>query len=92
MKKNNDSQIDKEINLEEMGRRLGLVVAKYENGREDAEAIAGISPFTLDRYLAGKTKRVDMICIAVICKAKDINLNWLLYGDDYPKYTIQRSL
>ena len=26
------------------------------------------------------------------CKAKNINLNWLLYGDDYPKYTINRSL
>lgn len=92
MKKHNDILIDEKINLEGMGRRLGLVVAEYENGREDAQAIANISSFTLDRYLAGKTKRVDMICIAAICKAKNINLNWLLYGDDYPKYTINRSL
>ena len=92
MEKHNDIMIDEKINLEEMGRRLGLVVAEYENGREGAQATAEISSFTLDRYLAGKTKRVDMIPIAAICKAKDINMNWLLYGDDYPKYTIQRSL
>lgn len=74
------------INLKTMGKRLGLVVAKYDRGREAAQEIAGISSFTLDRYLAGKTSRVDLVVIAAICQGQNIRVDWLLYGDCYPKY------
>ena len=71
------------VDLESMGKRLGLIVAKYDNGREDAQEIANISSFTLDRYLAGKTQRVDLVAIAAICKGQDIRMDWMLYGNCY---------
>lgn len=86
MHQNDDFLTDEKVDLEAVGRRLGLVVAKYENGREEAQEVAGISSFTLDRYLAGKTMRVDLVSIAAICKGQGISMNWLLYGDDHSKY------
>ena len=74
------------IDLTEIGARLGLVVAKYPNGREGAQAAGEISSFTLDRYLAGKTNRISLITIEKICRGQNINLNWLLYGDRFQKY------
>lgn len=86
MIKDNSTFIYDFIDLQEIGRRLGLIVAKFKNGREGAQTVANISSFTLDRYLAGKTRRIDLICMAAICRAQGINLNWLLYGDDFSMY------
>lgn len=72
------------INLTDLGIRLGLVVAKYPDGRKGAEGIAKISPFTLDRWLAGKSHKMPVVPLAHICKGQDISMNWLLYGDKYP--------
>ena len=75
-----------EIDLIKMGLRLGLVVAKYPDGREGAQAAGEISSFTLTRYLAGKTNHVSLITIGKICRGQNININWLLYGDRFQKY------
>jgi len=80
---------DSKINLEAVGLRLGLVVAKYPDGRKGAMAIAKISSFTLDRYLIGKTTRLPLVSIAEICHGQNISLNWLLYGDRYDKYLLK---
>lgn len=72
------------INLTELGIRLGLVVAKYPDGRKGAEGIAKISPFTLDRWLAGKSPKMPLLPLAQICKGQNVSMNWLLYGDLYP--------
>lgn len=77
------------VNLAEVGARLGLVVAKYPDGREGAQTAGEISSFTLDRYLAGKTNRVSLITVEKICRGQNISLNWLLYGDRFHKYLIQ---
>lgn len=71
------------INLTELGIRLGLVVAKNPDGRKGAEAIAKISPFTLDRWLAGKSPRMPLLPLAQICRGQNVSMNWLLYGDKY---------
>lgn len=80
---------DSNVNLKAVGFRLGLVVAKYPDGNKGAMAIAKISSFTLDRYLAGKTTRVSLVSIAEICHGQNISLNWLLYGDQYDKCLVK---
>jgi len=77
------------VDLTEMGERLGLVVAKYPDGREGAQAAGDISSYTLDRYLAGKTKNVSLITIEKICSGQNISMLWLLYGDRFQKYLDQ---
>lgn len=74
---------NKKINLTELGIRLGLVVAKYPDGRKGAEGIAKISPFTLDRWLAGKSPKMPLLPLAQICRGQNVSMNWLLYGDKY---------
>lgn len=77
------------VDLIEMGERLGLVVAKYSDGREGAQAAGEISSFTLNRLLAGKTKNVSLMTVEKICRGQNINLNWLLYGDRFKRYLNQ---
>lgn len=69
--------------LKNLGLRLGLVVAKYPNGRKEAEDIAGISPSTLNRWLAGKLPKIPLLPLAQICKKQNVSMDWLLYGDKY---------
>jgi len=77
------------INLKAVGFRLGLVVAKYPDGKKGAMAIAKISSFTLDRYLTGKITNIPLVNIAEICHGQNISLNWLLYGDDYNQHLVK---
>lgn len=79
------------INLKAIGFRLGLVVAKYPDGKCGAMAIAKISSFTLDRYLTGKITNIPLVSIAEICHGQNVSLNWLLCGDKYDKYLIKAN-
>lgn len=79
------------VNLIEIGARLGLVVAKYPEGREGAQAAGEISSFTLNRCLTGKTKHISLITIEKICRGQNISIDWLLYGDKFQKYLTQGS-
>lgn len=81
--------IRKTINLKELGRRLGFVVAKYPDGKTGAMAAADISEDTLQRYLTGRSERAQVAALAAICRPHNINLMWLAYGDEYPKYAEQ---
>lgn len=80
---------DSKINLKAIGFRLGLVVAKYPDGKEGAMAIAKISSYTLDRYLAGKITNIPLVSVAEICHGQNISLSWLLCGDKYDKYLVK---
>lgn len=79
------------INLKAVGFRLGLVVAKYPDGKKGAMAAGKISSFTLDRYLKGETNRAPLVSIAKICHGQNISLNWLLYGDKHDRNLIEED-
>lgn len=79
------------INLGELGRRLGYVVAMYSDGKAGAMAAADISEDTLHRYLTGKSERAQVAALAAICEPHNINLMWLVHGDRYPKYSHQKE-
>jgi hypothetical protein len=73
------------INAEAVRSRLAQIIARHPDAKERAVKAAGISTYTLDRYLFRISDRTPLIPIALICRSENININWLLYGKPHEK-------
>lgn len=78
--------LKQKINLSEMGQRLGIIVASFDDGIKAAAQTGKISEITLNRYMKGEIQKLQLLPVARILNAKNISMEWLLYGDDYKKY------
>lgn len=71
--------VEQKLDINDIGLRLGIVVSKYKGGIIQASAVAGISKWTLERYIAG-ADNMPLIKIALICKEVNVDITWLIYG------------
>lgn len=81
-----------EIDLKQVGQRLGMVVARYPGGKEAAATAGSISTYTLDRYLSGSQNGAQILAMARICRPYNINIMWLLYGTPYSMTDTQQEV
>lgn len=68
------------IDFDQIGLRLGIVVAGFTGGETEAAEVGGVSKCTLTRYLKGTKPQAQAAVLAKICVPHGINLNWLMYG------------
>ena len=74
------------IDFNQIGLRLGMVVAGFTGGETEAAQVAGVSKCTLTRYLKGTKPQAQAAVLAKICVPHGINLNWLMYGPPHLQY------
>lgn len=73
------------IDFNQIGLRLGIVVAGFTGGETEAAEVGGVSKCTLTRYLKGTKPQAQAAVLAKICAPHGINLNWLMYGPPHPQ-------
>jgi hypothetical protein len=68
------------VDLQAIGKRLGILISKFPGGIDDAAKVSGLSKITLNRYLDGSQSRIQLIPISHLCYAKRISIMWVIYG------------